>query len=69
MKTNAMSCWITEAPQQFSPGAKDVQSPQERCQTIDWVMARTTQVPESPRSPSNPMDLNLLQDMVRPLDA
>jgi hypothetical protein len=29
-------------------------------------MERKTQVPESPRSPSNPMDLNLLQDVVHP---
>jgi hypothetical protein len=50
----------------FSPAAKCVQSPQERFQTIDRVMARTTQVPESLRSLSSPMDLNLLQDMVCP---
>ena len=55
-----------EAPQQFGPGAKDVQSPQERCQIVDRVMVRTTQVPKSPRSLSNSMDLNLLQYVVRP---
>jgi hypothetical protein len=68
MKTNATSCWITEAPQQFGPGAKDVQSPQERCQTIDRVMVRTTQVPESPRSLSNPVDLNSSTEWCAPLD-
>jgi hypothetical protein len=62
----ATPCWITKAPQQFGPAAKGVQSPQEICQIVDRVMARTTQVPESPRSLSNLMDLNLLQGMVRP---
>jgi hypothetical protein len=42
MKTNATSCWIAEAPQQFVHGAKDIQSPPERCQIVDRVMVRIT---------------------------
>jgi hypothetical protein len=41
--------------------------PQGIFRTIDRVIERTTQVLESPRSPSNTIDLNLLQDVVCPL--
>jgi hypothetical protein len=66
---DATSCQNAEAPQQFGPGAKDVQSPQERCQTIDRVMARTTQVPESPRYLSHTVDLKPSTEWCAPLDA
>ena len=65
---DAMSYQNAEAPQQFGPGAKDVQPPQERCQIVDWVMARTTQVPESARSLSNPVDLNSSTEWCTPQD-
>ena len=65
---DAMLCWITEAPQKFDPGAKDVQSPPERCQTVDQVMVRTTQVPESPRSLSISVDLKSPTEWCTPLD-
>ena len=68
MKTNATSYWIDKAPQQFDPSAKYVQSPQERCQIVDRVMERTTQVLESPRSLSNPVDLNSSTEWCAPLD-
>ena len=55
---DATLCWITKAPQQFGPGAKDAQSPPERCQTVDQTMVRTTQVSKSPNPLSNPVDLN-----------
>ena len=69
MKTNATSCWIAEAPQQFGPSAKDVQSPQERCQTVDRLMARTNQVLESPRYLSHIVDLKPSTKWCAPLDA
>ena len=65
---DATLCWITEAPQQFGPGAKDVQSPPEICQTVDRVMVRTTQVPESPRSLSISVDLKSPTKWYAPLD-
>jgi hypothetical protein len=65
---DATLCWITEAHQQFGPGAKDVQSSQERCQTVDRVMVRITQVPESPRSLSISVDLKSPTEWCAPLD-
>ena len=64
---DATLCWITKAPQQFGLGAKDVQSPPERCQKVDRVMVKTTQVPESPRSLSISVDLKSPTECCAPL--
>ena len=66
---DATSCQNAEAPQQFGPGDKDVQPPQERCQIVDRVMERTTHVHKSPRYLSHPVDLKPSTKWCTPLDA
>jgi hypothetical protein len=65
---DATSYCNTEALQYFGPATKDVQSSQERCQTVDRVMVRITQVPESPRSLSISVDLKSPTEWCAPLD-